>query len=95
MFHVYMSLFVVALFYVMTPGILVTLPKNGSKVTVALTHAVLFALVFHLTHKMVWKYFYGPEGFASADGAAAEAKAKACPQGTEWNVGANACVSKH
>lgn len=92
-----MSLFVVVLFYVMTPGILVTLPKNGSKVMVALTHAVLFALVFHLTHKMVWKYFYGPEGFASpsANGVAAQVKANACPKGTEWNNVVRSCTPKH
>jgi len=48
-----MSLFVVALFYVLTPGILVSLPPKGSKMVVALTHAVVFAIVYSLVHKMV------------------------------------------
>jgi hypothetical protein len=44
------------LFFVLTPGILVTLPKGGSKVVVAATHAVIFAIVCHLTHKRVVRY---------------------------------------
>jgi hypothetical protein len=63
MFQLYMSLFVAALFFVLTPGILLRLPSGGSKMTVAATHAVVFALVYHLTNKMVSNYFYGSEGF--------------------------------
>jgi hypothetical protein len=57
-----MTLFVAALFYVLTPGILLTLPKGGSKMMVAATHALVFAVVFGLAHKSVWHYLY-PEGF--------------------------------
>jgi hypothetical protein len=63
MFQLYMSLFVAALFFALTPGVLVSLPAKGSKMTVAATHAVLFALVYHLTNKMVFNYLYGIEGF--------------------------------
>lgn len=56
------ALFVAALFYVLTPGILVTLPKGGSKMVVAATHAIIFAIVFGLVHKSVWHFLY-PEGF--------------------------------
>jgi len=71
-----MSLFIAVLFYVLTPGILLTLPKGGSKMMVAATHAVVFALVFHFTHKMAWKAFEGfkisctPGKVPSADGKA-------------------------
>jgi hypothetical protein len=57
-----MTLFVAALFYVLTPGILVTLPKGSSKMVVAATHALIFAVVFGLVHKSVWHFLY-PEGF--------------------------------
>jgi len=40
---------------VLSPGILLRLPKNGDKFTVAGVHALVFALVFGLTHKFVWK----------------------------------------
>jgi len=50
----YMSLYAAVLFFVLTPGILVSLPPGGSRTTVALTHAVVFALVWSLTHKMVY-----------------------------------------
>jgi len=53
-----MALYVAILFYVLTPGVLLSLPAGGSKTTVALTHAVVFAVVYHFTHKLVWKTFH-------------------------------------
>jgi hypothetical protein len=38
-------------FFLLTPGILVSLPPGGSKVTVAATHALVFAIVHMLLHK--------------------------------------------
>ena len=35
----------VILFFLLTPGILVSLPPKGSKYTVALVHAILFGLI--------------------------------------------------
>jgi len=48
-------LFSAVLFFVLTPGILLRLPKNGDKFTVAGVHAIVFALVYGLTHKFVWR----------------------------------------
>ena len=55
------ALFVYAflLFFVLTPGILLSLPPKGSKIVVALTHAFVFALVWHFTHKIVWRSTQG------------------------------------
>ena len=41
------------LFVVFTPGVLVNLPPGGSKYVVLATHAVIFAAVWHFTHKAV------------------------------------------
>jgi hypothetical protein len=41
------------LFFILTPGILLSLPPGGSKITVALTHAVVFGLVWTLASKML------------------------------------------
>ena len=80
MFNLCMSLFVAALFYVLTPGILVSLPPKGSKMVVALTHAVVFAVVFALVHKMVMKACsnmrFGMEGFRASIGSPEEHKRK-------------------
>jgi hypothetical protein len=46
-------LYSVVLFFVLTPGVLLRLPPGGSAMTVALTHAVVFGLVFSFTSKMV------------------------------------------
>ena len=76
-----MSLYIAALFFVLTPGVLVSLPPGGKKMTVALAHAVLFAVVYQLTHKMVARAL---EGFADAAATAAVPPAKKpCSEHTE------------
>jgi len=70
-----MFLYTAFLFFVLTPGIVLSLPPKGSKVVVALTHAVVFALVYCLTHKVVYRFVY--EGFDAASDKAAADKAKA------------------
>jgi len=47
------------LFFLLTPGTILSLPAGGSRTTVALTHATLFGLVWHFTHKMIWKALGG------------------------------------
>lgn len=50
-----MMVYAAVLFYLLTPGVLVSLPPGGSRMTVNLTHAVVFAVVWCYTHKMVGK----------------------------------------
>jgi hypothetical protein len=52
--NIYVSLYLALLFVVLTPGVLLSLPPGGSKLVVAATHGVVFAVVYHLTHKAVW-----------------------------------------
>ena len=53
------TVYAAILFFVLTPAVLLRLPPNGSKLTVAAVHAVVFALVFHFTHKIVWQLSMG------------------------------------
>ena len=46
-------IYLALLFFVLTPGILLSLPPGGSKLTVAAVHAVVFAVVYHFTHATV------------------------------------------
>jgi hypothetical protein len=46
--------YLVLLFVLLTPGILLSLPPKGSKLTVAITHGLVLAIVWCLTNKMVW-----------------------------------------
>ena len=48
-------LFVFVLFFILTPGILVTLPKKGSKMVVALVHGVIFATTLAVSKCFFWK----------------------------------------
>jgi hypothetical protein len=61
-----MFAYVALLFLVLTPGVLLRLPPNGSKMTVAVTHGVVFAVVWYFTHKMVLRASY--EGFMAGAG---------------------------
>jgi len=48
-----MFVYVAVLFFVLTPGVLLSLPPKSGKFVVAATHAVVFAIVYHLTNRMV------------------------------------------
>jgi hypothetical protein len=45
------------LFFLLSPGILLRLPSNGSKMMVAMVHALVFGLIFYLAHRSVYMYF--------------------------------------
>ena len=53
---------IVALFVALTPGILLSLPPKGSKLVVALTHGLVFAVVLKLIYKPIWKFTSRLEG---------------------------------
>ena len=68
-----MLAFVVALFVALTPGVLLRLPPGGSKLTVALVHGVVFAVVLYLSKGFVRSLIYGRrEGMADTH---------SCPKG--------------
>ena len=53
MFNLVKALYAAVLFYFLSPGVLLRLPRKGSKMVVALTHGVVFVVVFFLTYKIV------------------------------------------
>lgn len=53
--EIVMFVYAFLLFFVLTPGILLSLPPKGSKMVVALTHAFVFALVWYFTCKIVMR----------------------------------------
>ena len=50
-------LYCAVLFFVLTPGILLRLPKGGSKMAVAATHALIFATLCCFTRRFVVERF--------------------------------------
>lgn len=53
--NIIVSLYAALLFFLLTPSILLRLPPNGSKWTVAAVHGLVFAVVFHFTNRFVWQ----------------------------------------
>ncbi len=49
-----MFLFVTVLFFVLTPGIVVTLPPKSNKYVVSIFHAIVFTVIWYFTYKLVW-----------------------------------------
>ena len=47
------TLYITLLFFVLVPGVLITLPIKRDKRTIAAAHALLFAVIWHCTHKLV------------------------------------------
>jgi hypothetical protein len=54
--NLYMSIFMALLFVVLTPGVLLSIPPGGSKLTIATTHGVVFALVYYLAKDSVMDF---------------------------------------
>jgi hypothetical protein len=54
-----MLLYTFVLFFLLTPGVLLTLPPKASTVIVALTHALVFTLLMWLTNAAVWSIAKG------------------------------------
>jgi hypothetical protein len=56
-------LYTALLFVALTPGVLLTLPKGGSKLTVASVHGIVFMVVYAFTAKIVVNLSLQMEGF--------------------------------
>jgi len=61
--NLYMSLYVALLFVLLTPGVLLSLPPGGSKLTVAVVHGLVFAVVYHFTNRTALSICARMEGF--------------------------------
>ena len=56
MMHAACTLFVMVLFFLLTPGILLSIPQTGSLQQKALVHAVVFGVIFHFFHSVMMRY---------------------------------------
>jgi len=65
--NIFVTIYSAILFFLLTPGILVTLPpasfKYSSKYVVAATHGLVFAIVYMFTYKFVKKITKRLEGY--------------------------------
>ena len=53
----FMAIYCAILFFVLSPGVLLRIPKNGSKFVVAGVHAVIFGVVAYFTCNFVSNLF--------------------------------------
>lgn len=51
--NAYTAIFAALLFIALTPGVLLSIPPGGSKLAVAATHGIVFAIVYHFTNRAV------------------------------------------
>jgi len=90
------TIYTALLFFILTPAVLVRLPPKGGKYTVAAFHALVFALVFHFTAKIVWQVSKGLEGFQEGlpKAQAAVVAAQSCPAGQQFSKDNKKCMTK-
>lgn len=53
--NILLFLILVVLFVLLTPGIVVCLPPKSSKLTSAITHGLIFAVIWSLSYKFLWR----------------------------------------
>lgn len=58
------ALFSAILFFILSPNVLLRLPKNGSKFTVAAVHAVVFGFILYFVQGFVHRMSLRIEGFS-------------------------------
>ena len=67
MFDIWMAVYVGILFVLLTPDVLVCIPKRSSSLTSAVVHGILFALVYFFTYKIVANMIHrNVEGYGEA-----------------------------
>ena len=54
--NVIVALYLALLFFILSPNVLLRLPPNGGKLTVAAVHALVFAIIVYFTQHMVWMW---------------------------------------
>ena len=54
--NAFLFIVLILLFVALTPNILLSLPPKASKLTVAFTHGLVFAVVWTLIHKPLWRF---------------------------------------
>ena len=55
--HVACTIAAMILFFILTPGIVLSLPSNGTLRQKALVHALVFGIVFHFMHMIMMGYY--------------------------------------
>ena len=58
------AVFSAILFFILSPNVLLRLPKNGSKFTVAAVHAVVFGFILYFVQGFVHRMSLRMEGFS-------------------------------
>ena len=62
-----MGIYAPLLFLLLSPGVLFRFPSKNPIIVLGV-HALLFAIIYQLTHKAVYRQIYGREGFELGPG---------------------------
>jgi len=65
-----MIVYAFLLFFLLSPGVLLRLPARASNMKVAAVHSLIFAAIWTLTHKIVWRMSASLEGLVAGKGKA-------------------------
>jgi len=57
MYSFSVTIYAAILFFLLSPGVLLSLPPKSCTMTKAAVHSLVFALIFYFTYGYVWRYF--------------------------------------
>ena len=89
--NIFAIIYYAVLFFVLSPGVFLRLPQNGSKMMVTLVHAVIFGSILYFTRNIVRKMSIGLEGME--EGYVTD-KNNCKGQGKKWDTTAGICRDK-
>jgi hypothetical protein len=60
--YILVAIYSAVLFFVLSPGVFLRLPQNGSKMIVTAVHAAILGMILYLTENMIWRMSIDLEG---------------------------------
>jgi hypothetical protein len=54
--NIIVALYAAILFFILVPNVVLRLPPNGGKFTVAAVHALVFGIILYFTQHAVWRW---------------------------------------
>ena len=74
------SVFGAILFFLLVPGLFIRFPNNGSKMTVAMVHALVFGILYYFLHKPIYMMVRNMEGMTEGNASPQPAQPKPSPK---------------
>jgi hypothetical protein len=88
--NILVAVYCALLFYVLSPGVFLRLPQNGSKIMVTAVHAAIFGIILYFTQRIVGRMSISLEGMEEGY----KFVKAVCKNPNKWDDKENICRNK-